>query len=95
VKRAVWTHWNLMAEAAKQTMDLRFATTEDREAVAGLIVDAAQARSVVLTPPELALSPARFRRETARAGSARGTVRSTPRSQRSRPRRGCWHARRR
>lgn len=72
VKRAVWTHWNLMAEAAKQTMDLRFATTEDREAVVGLIVDAAQARSVVLTPPELALSPVRFQRED-------GTSRFRPR----------------
>jgi hypothetical protein len=72
VKRAVWTHWNLMAEAAKQTMDLRFARTEDREAVVGLIVDAAQARSVVLTPPELALSPARFQRED-------GTSRFRPR----------------
>ncbi|WP_240044594.1 ATP-dependent DNA helicase [Nocardioides albidus] len=72
VKRAVWTHWNLMAEAAKQTMDLRFATTEDREAVLGLVVDAAQARSVVLTPPELALSPARFQRED-------GTSRFRPR----------------
>lgn len=72
VKRAVWTHWNLMAEAAKQTMDLRFATTEDREAVVGLIVDAAQARSVVLTPPDLALSPARFQRED-------GTSRFRPR----------------
>ena len=57
VKRAVWTHWNLMAEASKQTMDLRFATTEDREAVVGLVVDAAQSRSVVLTPPELATQP--------------------------------------
>ncbi|WP_207085032.1 MobF family relaxase [Nocardioides sp. S5] len=72
VKRAVWTHWNLMAEAAKQTMDLRFATTEDREAVVGLIVDAAQERSVALTPPELALSPARFQRED-------GTSRFRPR----------------
>lgn len=72
VKRAVWTHWNLMAEAAKQTMDLRFATTEDREAVVGLIVDAAQARSVVLTPPELALTPDRFQRED-------GTSRFRPR----------------
>ncbi|WGY00492.1 MobF family relaxase [Nocardioides sp. QY071] len=72
VKRAVWTHWNLMAEAAKQTMDLRFATTEDREAVVGLVVDAAQARSVVLTPPELALSPVRFQRED-------GTSRFRPR----------------
>lgn len=72
VKRAVWTHWNLMAEAAKQTMDLRFATTEDREAVLGLVVDAAQARSVVLTPPGLAVSPARFQRED-------GTSRFRPR----------------
>ncbi len=72
VKRAVWTHWNLMAEASKQTMDLRFATTADREAVVGLVVDAAQSRSVVLTPPELALSPARFQRED-------GTTRFRPR----------------
>lgn len=72
VKRAVWTHWNLVAEASKQTMDLRFATTEDRETVIGLVVDAAQSRSVVLTPPELALSPARFQRED-------GTTRFRPR----------------
>ncbi len=63
VKRATWTHWNLMAEASQQTMGLRFATAEDREAVVGLIVDAAQVRSVILTPPELAISPARFQRE--------------------------------
>ncbi|TYL51850.1 relaxase domain-containing protein [Nocardioides sp. BGMRC 2183] len=62
VKRSVWSHWNLMAEASKQTMDLRFATTADRETVIGLIVDAAETASVRLTPPELALSPARFRR---------------------------------
>lgn len=72
VKRAVWTHWNLMAEASKQTMHLRFATTEDREAVLGLVVDAAQSHSVVLTPPELAHSPARFQRED-------GTSRFRPR----------------
>ena len=74
VKRAVWTHWNLMAEASKQTMDLRFATTEDREAVVGLVVDAAQSRSVALTPPELATQPgpvpARGRHEPC---SGRGT----------------------
>ena len=62
-KRAVWTHWTLMAEASKQTMDLRFATTEDREAVVAMVVDAAQLRSVPLTPPELAVSPVRFQRE--------------------------------
>lgn len=63
VKRAVWTHWNLLAEASKQTMDLRFATTSDREAVVAMVVDAAQQQSVSLTPPELAINPVRFQRE--------------------------------
>ena len=63
VKRAVWNHWNLMAEASKQTMDLRFASTSDREAVVSMVVDAAQRQSVSLTPPELAISPVRFQRE--------------------------------
>ena len=63
IKRSVWNHWNLMAEASKQTMDLRFATTADREAAIAMVVDAAQGQSVALTPPELALSPARFQRE--------------------------------
>jgi conjugative relaxase-like TrwC/TraI family protein len=63
VKRSVWNHWNLMAEASKQTMGLRFTTTQAREAAIARIVDAAQARSVALTPPELAPTPARFRRE--------------------------------
>jgi conjugative relaxase-like TrwC/TraI family protein len=63
VKRAVWNHWNLMAEASKQTMDLRFATTSDREAVVSMVVEAAQGQSVSLTPPELASSPVRFQRE--------------------------------
>jgi conjugative relaxase-like TrwC/TraI family protein len=60
--RSTWSHWNLMAEASKQTMDLRFASTRDREAVAGMIVDAAEQLSVALTPPELAASPPAFRR---------------------------------
>lgn len=62
LKRSTWTHWNLMAEASRQTMDLRFASTADREAVVAMIVDAAQQQSVALTPPELAPSPAAFRR---------------------------------
>jgi conjugative relaxase-like TrwC/TraI family protein len=62
VKRAVWNHWNLMAEASKQTMDLRFASTSDREAVVSMVVDAAQRQSVSLTPPEFAISPVRFQR---------------------------------
>lgn len=62
LKRSTWTHWNLMAEASRQSMDLRFASTADREAVVAMIVDAAQQQSVALTPPELAPSPAAFRR---------------------------------
>jgi conjugative relaxase-like TrwC/TraI family protein len=63
VKRATWTHWNLMAEAAKQTMDLRLATSQDREVLVAMVVDAAQKRSIRLTPPELALTPVRLQRE--------------------------------
>lgn len=62
-KRAVWSHWNLMAEASKQTMDLRFATATERESVVAMIIDAAQTCSVALTPPELASSPVRLQRD--------------------------------
>ena len=62
-KRSTWRRWNLVAEAARQTMHLRFATTQDREAVIGLIADAAEHASLRLTPPELAVTPPGFRRE--------------------------------
>jgi len=61
-KRSTWRHWNLWAEASRQTMGWRFASVEDREAVVGLIVDAAKQESLTLTPPELATSPEVFRR---------------------------------
>lgn len=61
-KRSTWRHWNLVAEAARQTMAMRFASASDREAVVGLIVDGAEELSLRLTPPELATSPERFRR---------------------------------
>ncbi|WP_438940516.1 MobF family relaxase [Jiangella anatolica] len=61
-KRSTWRRWNLYAEAARQTMGWRFATTADREAVIGLVVDAAERESLRLTPPELAPSPAAFQR---------------------------------
>lgn len=61
-KRSTWRRWNLTAEAARQTMPYRFATTQDREAIVGLVVDTAEAASLRLTPPELANSPAIFRR---------------------------------
>lgn len=62
-KRSTWRRWNLTAEAARQTMGYRFATTTDRQAVVGLVVDAAEAASLRLTPPELATSPVAFRRQ--------------------------------
>ncbi len=61
-KRSTWRRWNLTAEAARQTMGYRFASTVDREAVVGLVADAAEAASLRLTPPELATSPVAFRR---------------------------------
>jgi conjugative relaxase-like TrwC/TraI family protein len=61
-KRSTWRHWNLWAEASRQTMGWRFATVEDREAVVGMVVDAAEQESLRLTPPELATSPDVFRR---------------------------------
>ena len=62
-KRSTWRHWNLTAEAARQTMQHRFASASDREAVVGLVVDAAELASLRITPPELASSPPAFRRD--------------------------------
>jgi len=61
-KRSTWRRWNLTAEAARQTMPYRFVSTRDREAIVGMVVDAAEQASLRLTPPELASSPAVFRR---------------------------------
>lgn len=61
-KRSTWRRWNLMAEAARQTMGWRFATDEDREAITAMIADAAEQASLRLTPPELTTSPVEFRR---------------------------------
>lgn len=61
-KRSTWTRWNLHAEASRRLMGLRFASTMDRTAITGMVVDAAEQASLRLTPPELAASPAQFRR---------------------------------
>nr|WP_240945425.1 MobF family relaxase [Rhodococcus sp. HNM0569] len=61
-KRSTWRRWNLMAEASRQTMGWRFATMQDREAVEGMIADAAESVSLRLTPPDFATSPVTFRR---------------------------------
>ena len=60
-KRATWRHWNLHAEATRQTMGWRFASTADREAITAQIVTAAEQASMRLTPAELA-APAVFTR---------------------------------
>ncbi|HIW30812.1 MAG TPA: relaxase domain-containing protein, partial [Candidatus Luteococcus avicola] len=71
-KRSTWARWNLHAEASRQLMGWRFASIEDREAITGLVVDAAERASLRLTPPELATSPLEFRRPD-------GTTRFRPR----------------
>lgn len=71
-KRSTWGHWNLWAEASRQTMGLRFASTEDRESVIAQIVHEAESASVTITPPEGRFSPAQFQRSD-------GTTRFRPR----------------
>ena len=66
-KRATWRHWNLWAEASRATMHMRFATASEREQVIAQIVEAAERRSVLLTPPELAPNPPEFRRDDDRS----------------------------
>ena len=66
-KRSTWMRWNLHAEASRQLMGWRFASMLDREAITGLVVDAAEQASLRLTPPELASSPVQLRREIGRA----------------------------
>ncbi|MCK3771278.1 relaxase domain-containing protein [Microbacterium aerolatum] len=61
-KRSTWRRWNLTAEAARQTKGYRFVSFEDREAVTGLVADAAERASLRLTPFEIASSPVGFRR---------------------------------
>jgi conjugative relaxase-like TrwC/TraI family protein len=70
-RRSTWTRWNLHAEASRETMGWRFASIADREAVTGMITDAAEAASLRLTPEEMSV-PVEFRR-------ADGTSRFRPR----------------
>lgn len=61
--RSTWRRANLYAETARQTLGWRLATTRDREAITGLIVEAAEQGSLRLTPPDLATTPAAFTRD--------------------------------
>jgi len=62
-KRSSWRRANLYAEAARQTIGWRFASTADREATTGMVVDAAEHGSLRLTPPDLAATPEAFTRD--------------------------------
>ncbi|NIK54658.1 conjugative relaxase-like TrwC/TraI family protein [Kribbella shirazensis] len=56
-KRATWTRWNLLAEAARQTRLLRFVSTTDRFAALQAIVERAEQHSISLTAPDLVTIP--------------------------------------
>ncbi|MDR2348617.1 MAG: relaxase domain-containing protein, partial [Bifidobacteriaceae bacterium] len=56
-KRPVWRRWNLHAEASRQAMGWRFATTADREAVVSAVAAAAEGASLRLSPLEMAAAP--------------------------------------
>lgn len=61
-RRSTWRHWNLHAEAVRQSMGFRFVTATERETVTARIVDEAQRVSISLTPGELAYTPRALRR---------------------------------
>ncbi len=56
-KRATWTRWNILAEAARQTRLLRLATTKDRVDTLEAIADRAEHHSISLTPGDLVNLP--------------------------------------
>ncbi|MBO0610690.1 MobF family relaxase [Myceligenerans salitolerans] len=62
-KKTTFTHWNLWAEANRQTMGWRLRSAADREQVIAAIVAQAEAHAVALTPPEVAVTPASLQRE--------------------------------
>jgi hypothetical protein len=60
--RSTWTRWNIHAEAARATMKYRLATPGDRDALHRQLIDTVQERSVLLSAPPPASTPAEFRR---------------------------------
>ncbi|MEU4360290.1 MobF family relaxase [Promicromonospora sp. NPDC023987] len=60
--KATWTHWNLWAEASRQTTGWRLASAADREQITTRIVALAEAGSIPLTPGEFAPTPDTLRR---------------------------------
>ncbi|MVT27185.1 relaxase domain-containing protein [Nesterenkonia alkaliphila] len=49
-RRVTWSRWNLHAEAMRQLMNIRFATTEERTMALDRVVHQAEASSVRLSP---------------------------------------------
>lgn len=62
-RRTTWRRWNLHAEASRQTAHLRMATPTDRERLVSRVVEAAESRSLALSPPDLGPVPAVLRRK--------------------------------
>jgi conjugative relaxase-like TrwC/TraI family protein len=56
-KRATWTRWNLLAEAARQTRLIRLVSSAERFAVLESIVASAEHQSISLTAPEIVTVP--------------------------------------
>ncbi|GAA1719341.1 MobF family relaxase [Kribbella yunnanensis] len=56
-KRATWTRWNLVAEAARQTRLLRIVSSDERFALLQSIVEAAEQHSISLAAPDLVTIP--------------------------------------
>ncbi|NCD18857.1 MAG: conjugal transfer protein [Actinobacteria bacterium] len=61
-KRATWTAWNIDAEASRALKAHRFPIPAARDAAVTAVVAQVQARSVLLTPPEVASTPTGLRR---------------------------------
>ncbi|MBK8468221.1 MAG: AAA family ATPase [Actinomycetales bacterium] len=61
-KRATWTPWNVDAEASRALKAHRFPTSHARDDATTAVVTAVAARSVLLTPPPVAPTPAELRR---------------------------------
>lgn len=60
--RSTWTPWNILAEAARATMKHRLTGAAGRDALHQQLIEAVQARSVLLTAPPPASIPSAFRR---------------------------------
>jgi conjugative relaxase-like TrwC/TraI family protein len=61
-KRSTWTPWNAQAEASRALRPHRFPTAEARDQATARVVAEVAARSVLLTPPEVATVPDDLRR---------------------------------